>query len=347
MKIAVGLSGGVDSSVAAALLKEQGHEVIGVTMKLWKSGRYEGGTKDACFGPGEKDDVTRAEALCRHLDIPYFAFDCSEQYESVVLDYFRREYLAGHTPNPCVRCNAFMKFGVLPNLAKKSGIEFEKFATGHYAQIREGNGVFHLFKGADETKDQSYFLYRLNQTQLSTLCFPLGGLRKTEVRELAKKFSLAVQDKPDSQDFYSGDYTELLQTPDRTGNIVDTAGKILGTHRGFWHYTIGQRKGLGIAAAHPVYVLELKACRNEVVVGSADDAVSHRLNLADCHWISEIPSGEAQVKIRSVSHSRSCRIDGVTLLIPGGVQAAAKGQSAVVYRDDEVLGGGIISEVSA
>ncbi len=347
MRIAVGLSGGVDSSVAAALLKEQGHEVVGVTMKLWKPGRYEGGLKDACFGPGENDDVARAEALCRQLGIPYFAFDCSAEYEKVVLEYFRSEYLSGHTPNPCVRCNAFMKFGVLPNLVKKSGIEFDRFATGHYAQIREENSVFHLLQGADETKDQSYFLYRLNQHQLSELCFPLGELRKTEVRELATKFSLAVKDKPDSQDFYSGDYTELLQTPDHTGNIVDTEGKIVGIHRGFWHYTIGQRKGLGIAAAHPLYVLELNACRNEVVVGSVDDAVSYTLELSDCHWISETPSGDAEVKIRSVSHSVPCRIDGAKVFVPGGVHAAAKGQSAVLYRDNEVLGGGIISGVFA
>ena len=152
MKIAVGLSGGVDSSVAAALLKRQGHEVVGITMKLWREGRYRGGSKDACFGPGEAEDITRAEKLCRQLGIEYRVFDCSEEYEMVVLDCFRSEYLAGKTPNPCVRCNVFMKFGVLPNLARRSGIRFDKFATGHYARLREEDGAFHLLRGADEKK---------------------------------------------------------------------------------------------------------------------------------------------------------------------------------------------------
>ncbi|MBQ9336618.1 MAG: tRNA 2-thiouridine(34) synthase MnmA, partial [Lentisphaeria bacterium] len=248
MRIAVGLSGGVDSSVAAALLKSQGQAVVGITMKLWREGRYRGGERDACFGPGEAEDIARAEKLCRKLDIPYHVFDCADEYEKVVLAYFRAEYLAGKTPNPCVRCNVFMKFGVLPDLARKSGVEFAKFATGHYARIREENGVFHLLRGTDEKKDQSYFLYRLKQPQLANLLFPLGELHKSEVRELAAKSGLEVKGQPDSQDFYSGDHTELLNTPPRPGNIVDTSGKILGTHQGFWNYTIGQRKGLGIAA---------------------------------------------------------------------------------------------------
>ena len=346
MKIAVGLSGGVDSSVAAALLKSQGHEVIGITMKLWREGRYRGGARDACFGPGEAEDIARAENLCRALDIPYHVFDCADEYEKVVLDYFRSEYLAGKTPNPCVRCNAFMKFGVLPNLARKSGIDFDKFATGHYARIREENGVFHLFRGADEKKDQSYFLYRLKQSQLANLLFPLGGLHKTEVRELAAKFGLEVKDKPDSQDFYSGDHTELLNTPPCLGNIIDIAGNVLGTHEGFWNYTIGQRKGLGIAAKHPLYVLELNPCRNEVVVGNAEDTLKHELKLADCSWIAgSVPAGEVQVKVRSASKLLPAVFENDTLQFPDGVSAAARGQSAVLYRNEEVLGGGIIAEV--
>ena len=346
MRIAVGLSGGVDSSVAAAMLKAQGHDVIGITMKLWREGHYRGGSKDACFGPGEAEDIIRAESLCRQLGIEYRVFDCSEEYEKVVLEYFRSEYLAGKTPNPCVRCNAFMKFGVLPNLARKSGIEFEKFATGHYARIREENGIFHLLRGIDEKKDQSYFLYRLTQAQLKNLLFPLGELCKTEVRKLASEYGLAVMDKPDSQDFYSGDHTELLKTPPRRGNIVDTSGKILGTHQGFWNYTIGQRKGLGIAAKHPLYVLELDPCRNEVIVGSADDTRSHELKIMDCSWIAEEPAGEVQVKVRSAAKPIPAIFENGTLKIPGGVSAAAKGQSAVLYLEEMVLGGGIISEVS-
>ena len=346
MKVAVGLSGGVDSSVVAALLKSQNHEVVGLTMKLWKPGRYQGGKKDACFGPGEAEDIQRAENLCRQLEIPYHVFDCSEAYEKNVLEYFRSEYLAGKTPNPCVRCNAFMKFGVLPDLARNAGIDFEKFATGHYARIREENGTFRLLRGIDEKKDQSYFLYRLKQSQLAHLIFPLGNLQKSEVREKAAQFGLEVKDQPDSQDFYSGNHTELLNTQPKTGNIVDANGKVLGTHMGFWNYTIGQRKGLGIAAPHPLYVLELNPCRNEVVVGNAEDTFRHELKLADCNWIVEEPCGKVEAKVRSVSRLLPAFFKNGVLSFPDGVSAAARGQSAVLYRDDEVLGGGLIAEVT-
>lgn len=348
MRIAVGLSGGVDSSVAAALLARAGHEVIGITMKIWRDGRFAGGTKDACYGPGEAEDIARAEALCRRLGIPYQVFDCAEEYEAVVLDYFKREYLAGHTPNPCVRCNAFLKFGVLPNLARKSGLGFDRFATGHYARVREGGGRFELLRGIDETKDQSYFLHRLTQAQLAGLLFPLGELRKSEVRALAAEFGLEVKDQPDSQDFYSGDHAELLETPDLPGNIVDAEGRVLGVHRGFWHYTVGQRKGLGVAAKHPLYVLELNPCRNEVVVGCAEDTVARHLVLCDCHWIGEKPEGAAEVKIRSAAKPLPAEVsvggNGEAVLdIPSGASAPAAGQSAVLYRGDLVLGGGIIA----
>ena len=344
MKVAVGLSGGVDSSVCAALLKEEGHEVIGITMKLWREGRYKGGTKDACFGPGEAEDIGSAEALCRLLGIEYHVFDCADEYEKVVLDYFRTEYLAGKTPNPCVRCNAFMKFGVLPQLARSQGVDFDKFATGHYARVCERDGVFHLLRGFDEEKDQSYFLYRLKQAQLSRLMFPLGGFRKRDVREMAVRFGLPMKDKPDSQDFYSGDHAELLETAERIGNIVDTAGNVLGTHHGFWNYTIGQRRGLGIAAAHPLYVIDINACRNEVVVGPVEETLRHELVLTDCRWVAEEPSGAVEAKIRSASTLRpAVYLEGL-LSFPDGVTAAARGQSAVLYRDDEVLGGGIIAE---
>ena len=343
MKIAVGLSGGVDSSVAAALLAEQGHTVVGVTMKLWREGAYIGGTKDACFGPGEAEDIARAEALCRQIGIEYQVFDCAAEYEKRVLEYFREEYLNGRTPNPCVRCNASMKFGVLPQLARQSGIQFDKFATGHYARIREENGDLHLLRGVDEKKDQSYFLYRLTRDQLKDLLFPLGGLHKEEVRKLAERYGLEVKDKPDSQDFYSGDHVELLNVAPRRGNIVDTAGDILGTHNGFWNFTIGQRKGLGIAAEHPLYVLELNACRNEVVVGGIHDTLRTELTLADCTWIGDEPVGEVQVKIRSTSRLFPAFFEKNRLTFPEAVSAAAKGQSAVLYRWEEVLGGGIIT----
>ncbi len=349
MKIAVGLSGGVDSSVTAALLKAAGHEVVGVTMKIWSEGKYRGGTRDACFGPGEADDIRRAEALCRKLGIAYHVFDCADEYEKVVLEYFRREYLSGATPNPCVFCNAFLKFGVLPNLARKSGIEFNRFATGHYARIVESDTGAMLYCGADLAKDQSYFLYRLKLSQLNSLLFPLGAYHKAEVRRMALEFGLDDPDKPDSQDFYSGDHAELLDTPDREGHIVDAERNVLGTHRGFWHYTVGQRKGLGVAAKHPLYVLEVNACRNEVVVGRADDAVRYRLNVVNPNWLAPRPEAgmAVGVKIRSAGNPHLAIVlessdDGFELEFPKGILAPARGQSAVLYRGEHLLGGGII-----
>ncbi len=351
MRIAVGLSGGVDSSVTAALLKEAGHEVIGITMKIWNGDRFHGGRKDACFGPGEADDILRAKRLCAQLDIEYRVFDCADQYQEVVLDYFRREYLAGHTPNPCVFCNAFMKFGLLPRLAAKSGLLFERFATGHYARIVPESDGMALYRGLDHAKDQSYFLHRLSRKQLETLLFPLGEYHKIQVREMAEKYHLEVKNKPDSQDFYSGDHTELLETPNRIGNLVDTQGHVLGTHNGFWHYTVGQRKGLGIAAKHPLYVLELNACRNEVVVGSADDTLFHFIKVANPNYLSDIPAAGKMlsVKIRSAGNPAMAQIlsadrHGFSLEFPDGVHAPAKGQSAVLYASERVIGGGIISE---
>ena len=345
MRVAVGLSGGVDSSVAAALLKRAGHDVVGITMKLWREGKYKGGEKDSCFGPKEAEGIAMAESLCRSLDIPFHVFDVFEDYEKIVLEYFRNEYLGGRTPNPCVRCNSFIKFGILPELALKSGLAFDKFATGHYARIVERGGSFHLLRGTDETKDQSYFLYRLSQAQLSRTMFPLGEMRKKEVRQLAAEFGLAARDSAESQDFYSGDQEELLDTPDREGDIVDTSGKVLGHHRGFWHYTIGQRRGLGVAAAHPLYVVDIDACRNRVVLGGAADVQHHEIDISDCAWTNGEPEGELGVKIRSVSQIVPCNYRNGHVSCPDGVLAAAKGQSAVLFRDDEVLGGGIITGV--
>lgn len=350
MKIAVGLSGGVDSSVTAALLQQAGHDVVGITMKIWRDGRYQGGDKDACFGPGEAEDIRQADELCQKLKIPYHVFDCADEYEKVVLDYFRSEYAAGRTPNPCVRCNSLMKFGVLPNLARKSGLVFDKFATGHYARIIEDDGIYRLLAAVDRTKDQSYFIYRLKQHQLSTLLFPLGEKNKIEVREIARRFGLAVTDKPDSQDFYSGDHNELIELAPRPGDIVDMAGKILGKHQGYWHYTVGQRKGLGIAASHPLYVVGINACANEVVVGPGENNYFDTLTAVDCSWttgVAPVAGKTYSLKIRSAGQPSEATVtsyenDVLTVKIPAKVFAAAKGQSAVLYDGEFVIGGGII-----
>lgn len=351
MKIIVGLSGGVDSSVVALMLKNEGHAVIGVTMKIWRAGKYAGGGRNACFGPDEEKNIATAEAFCSHIGIPFHTFDCSESYESLIIDNFRTEYLKGRTPNPCVRCNAMLKFALLPRLAREAGIVYDAYATGHYARIQTKNGRCQLLRAVDTFKDQSYFLYRLSQEQLNRHRFPLGNLTKSEVRQVAHEHNLTTAEQRDSQDFYSGDQAELIGEPDRPGNIVDRSGKILGTHTGFWKYTIGQRKGIGIAHPLPLYVVELNPCQNEVIVSTAAHTIARTLVADTCNWISipppEIPI-ETQIKVRSAGEP----IPDVTIQplgneryeahFPNGIAGVAPGQSAVFYQGDTVLGGGII-----
>ncbi|MDR2428877.1 MAG: tRNA 2-thiouridine(34) synthase MnmA, partial [Candidatus Margulisbacteria bacterium] len=346
MKIAVGLSGGVDSAVAALLLQQAGHEVVGITMSIWQApatpsvagtsaaacSRSQSQAVDACYGPNEKEDIALAQKIADILQIPYHVLDCAAPYQKIVLDYFKDEYLAGRTPNPCVFCNSQVKFGVLLELARQSGIGFDKFATGHYARIEkidtghypnltnaaklsEGNkrearsyanvekinNRFVLKKARDAQKDQTYFLYRLKQEQLAQIIFPLGDLTKDEVRKIARENNLPVSAKPDSQDFYSGDYSDLIGAPDKAGNIVDASGKIWGTHNGYWHFTIGQRKGLGVAAERPLYVLDIDAANNEVIVGYEEETLCRGLLADNINWlIAEKPERiSAQIKIRS------------------------------------------------
>ncbi|MCD6407449.1 tRNA 2-thiouridine(34) synthase MnmA, partial [bacterium] len=253
-KVLVGLSGGVDSSVAALLLKEKGYEVEGVFMKIW-DGEETGCGKPACYGPEEKDmeDVKKVAEI---LKIPLHIIDLRKEYKEIVLDYFKKEYLEGKTPNPCIICNRFLKFEILLEKSYSSGIEFEFFATGHYAIVEydKNRKRYILKKGVDRNKDQSYFLYLLTQKQLSRVIFPLGKHTKEEVREIARKYNFPVSEKEESQDFISGDRFFLFENGTKEGEIVDKDGNVLGKHKGIIYYTIGQRRGLGIAKGKPLYV---------------------------------------------------------------------------------------------
>ena len=354
MKILVGLSGGVDSSVAALILKQQGHEVVGATMSIWgKDGMAaKSGHKNACYGPDEKEDIEEARKIAAQIDIPYYVFNCVEQYEQIVLDNFKSEYIQGRTPNPCVWCNALVKFGVLPLIAKENGIEFDKFATGHYARVEEKDGRFLLKRGIAPHKDQSYFLYRLKQEQLKNIILPLGSYTKDQIRKIAKDNGLEVAEKPDSQDFYDGDYNELLGVKEKDGNIVDLDGKVLGHHKGIWNYTIGQRKGIGVSATEPLYVLELRKDTNEVVIGPADKTLKKELTAVNLNWIAfDQLENERKVyaKIRSTQQPTPVTItpngDDVDVVFDELQKSIAIGQSVVFYDEDVVLGGGVIDQV--
>ena len=356
MKVLVGLSGGVDSAVTACVLKQAGHEVIGATMTIWdeETMRHVPKENAGCFSPHAAEDIELAKQLCKQLDIPYHILDCAGLYKQKVLDYFKDEYINGRTPNPCVLCNEFIKFDALPSAAKQAGIAFDKFATGHYAQIsyNENSNRWQLCQGVDEKKDQTYFIYRLKQEQLEHILMPLGGMTKAQVRTLAEQYNLPVKSKADSQDFYTGDLNDIIQAPPKQGYFVDKSGRVLGTHKGIWHYTVGQRKGLGISADKPLYVLSLNATKNEVVLGYAEDCLKSHLTAEKVVWVSiEAPSApiDCLVKVRSTQVPTPAKItaidDKVTVAFQEPQKAVAKGQSVVFYDGNGyVLGGGIIED---
>lgn len=363
VRVLIGMSGGVDSSVAALLLKEQGYDVVGAIMSLWGESPVFDGIKKkieknlkkdsshcACLSPDKKYEIEHAKAVADKLGIEFHVINCSVEYEKTVINYFKDEYMKGRTPNPCVCCNRYIKFGVFPELAKKSGILFDKFATGHYAKIVYENGKYILKRGINPKKDQSYFLYGLSKSQLSNILMPLGDYTKEEIRDIARKNGLSVADKPDSQDFYKGDYNDILDAKPLKGNIVDINGNILGMHQGFWNYTIGQRKGIGIAASAPLYVIELRKETNEVVVGFKEDALNKGL-IADNIVFSAIDELKGPLKCRVKIRSSQEPKEAVIKPLNGGrievnfmelQNPIAIGQSAVFYDDDVVLGGGII-----
>ncbi|OGV62751.1 MAG: tRNA 2-thiouridine(34) synthase MnmA [Lentisphaerae bacterium RIFOXYB12_FULL_65_16] len=349
--ILVGLSGGVDSSVAALLLKQQGHEVIGVTMRIYSDAIPIKSRCSACYGPDE-DDVAQAQEVCETLGIPHHTVDLRQEYKDTVLGYFRDEYLAGRTPNPCVRCNHRIKFGVLLQRAEESGVRFDRFATGHYARLaQDATSGRHLLQCAvDKRRDQAYFLCMLTQVQLGRLLFPLGELTKDRVRELAREHGLTTHSRPDSQDFVAGDYTPLLGVEEQPGPIRNTKGEVIGEHRGVWLYTIGQRRGIGIAQQPPLYVLRIDAAANTIVVGMEEELFTTTLTARDMNWIGvETPRFpfQATAKIRSFQTAVPCAVRSgeagrVVVEFPAAQRAVTPGQVLVLYDGDTVLGGGII-----
>ncbi len=374
-RVVVAMSGGVDSSVAAALLVEQGYEVIGVMLRLWAEGASpslppltgRGETNAALPASGGRvqgfnrccsvESIHDARAVADRLGIPFYVINAEQPFKENVVDLFVREYIAGRTPNPCLACNRRIRFGFLLAYARSLGARF--LATGHYARIRRGaDGRYQLWRGADRSKDQSYVLSVLGQAELAQALFPVGEYTKPEVRALAAARGLPTASRIESQDLCfiaDGDYRRFLaeHAADgiRPGPILDRQGRRLGTHRGLPFYTIGQRSGLGVAASQPLYVLALDVTRNAVIVGTAADLGQRWLRAEQVNWIAgEAPSGplQAAVQIRYRAEAVSATIlphgDGVEVHLADPLRAITPGQAAVFYDGDICLGGGIIVE---
>ena len=351
-RVVLGMSGGVDSSVAAYLLKEQGYDVIGVTMKVWPQDCISR-AEDKCCGPSA---IADARGVAHTLGVPHYVIDESNDFERLVIDYFTSEYQAGRTPNPCVLCNEKVKFGSLWDKARSLGAEF--IATGHYAIIEHHGDRATLRKGQDSKKDQSYFLFSLRQEQLRRALTPLGGMSKPEIREIARQIGLKVAEKADSQEicFVPGnDYKAFLrqhlkEDDFQAGGIYDKSGRRLADHEGIEMFTIGQRKGLPGGSPKPLYVVDIDPATNRVVVGDVEDLSVSEFTIDHCNWLDGEPTEpfEANVKIRYAHPGADATVsptgDGaarVRLHIPQ--RAVTPGQAAVCYAGDKVIGGGWIA----
>lgn len=351
------MSGGVDSSVAAALLVDQGYEVIGIMMRLWSEpGNGTNPVANRCCTPDQMADARR---IADQLNIPFYVLDSQETFRQVVVQYYLDEHARGRTPNPCIACNRQIRFTYLLNQALALNANY--LATGHYARIRQAPSGYQLLKGLDEAKDQSYVLHILTQEKLAHTLFPIGAYTKVEVRKLAKKFELPVAQKADSQDLCflkDGDYRRFLRdhSPDlpESGPIIDKNGRILGQHEGLPYYTIGQRKGLNISAPQPLYVLEKVPSQKALIVGSREQLGNQELTAAEVNWVAGIApetAVRAQVKIRYKAKGIEAEI---TPLAKGRVRVnfdepalgITPGQGAVFYDGEVCLGGGIIQEAN-
>lgn len=353
--VALGLSGGIDSAIAALMLKDAGYQVIGITMSIYdaQSGITEAAGK-GCFGPNETTAIEAASRVAHAIRIPHQVIDLRVEFSSYVLDYYRQAFLSGLTPNPCAMCNATIKFGLLPQKARDMGLKFDLFATGHYVQKAFQDGRWQLFRGQDPSKDQSYFLALLTQNQVANTLFPLGELSKKEVREMAKERGLDfLIHKRESQDFIqSGDHSalfdgELIQP----GDMVDSSGKVLARHRGLIHYTIGQRKGLGISGqSEPVFVTSINAGQNTITIGGASELYRKELFCINPNWLSisrEYIPIRAQAKIRQQHQPADCTLeplDGgdIRVVFDEPQLSVTPGQIVAFYEDKLLLGGGII-----
>ena len=357
-KWAVAMSGGVDSSVAAALMVAEGHEVVGLTMNLWPDWLPEPDDAfKACCGVSA---IADARAVGRLLGIRHYVLNMREEFEQAVIGYFVDEYARGRTPNPCIACNQSIKFSLL--LSKVTALGLDGIVTGHYARVADdpGTGRRLLLRGRDPAKDQSYVLFGLTQAQLRRVRLPIGEYTKNAVRGLAREFGLPVADKPDSQEICfvpRGRYTDVVARfrPEalKPGPIVDTRGRRVGSHQGIARYTVGQRRGLGIAAGTPRYVVAVDPARNVVVVGDVDDLLCRELVATGMNWIAERPSGTARVTARVRHAARDVPAlvrpdpdsDRAVVSFDKPQRAAAPGQAVTLYDGDHVLGGGVIATI--
>ena len=353
-RIVVAMSGGVDSSVCACLLKEKGHDVIGVTIKTWESGECRDEKSKGCCSLRDIDD---ARSVARRIGIPYYVMDLSSGFKEKVIDYFVEEYLQGRTPNPCVECNRHIKFGLLMEKAKE--LEAEFVATGHYARIGfdEAQRRYFVREAADLSKDQSYVLFGLSQGQLARTLFPVGEMRKAEVRAAAARWDLRVFDKPDSQEIcfvktHYGDFVKQAaagRVPGK-GELVTAAGEVIGTHEGSHLFTIGQRKGIRITNPTPYFVTEIDSAKNRVTVGPEEQLLKKTMVVRQVNWLLNPRLGLVDVKIRSRHGKWAAEITGIgddeaEIQFKSPQKAVTPGQAAVFYENDRVIGGGWIDKI--